>query len=111
MVRNVSSAVAPQPVVKKESPEDSSMKKGLFQADNTVPPKTESIVELFKLKGRTAVVSGSDRGIGLRVAQAFAEAGANVAIWYHSNKDALKRADEIESKYGVKCMGNLLKHR
>lgn len=86
-----------------EAPEDSAMKDGLFQENNTTPPKTESIVELFKLTNRTAIVSGSDRGIGLRVAQAFAEAGANVAIWYHSNKDALKRAKEIQETYGVKC--------
>ena len=79
------------------------MKNGLFQENNTEPPQEESIIQLFKLTHRTAIVSGSDRGIGLRVAQAFAEAGANVAIWYHSNKDALKRAEEIEEKYGVKC--------
>lgn len=108
MVRKLPTIAVPQAqpepeATKDEAPEDSAMKKGLFQENNTVPPKTESIVELFKLTNRTAVVSGSDRGIGLRVAQAFAEAGANVAIWYHSNKDALKRAVEIEEKYGVKC--------
>lgn len=111
MVRRLPAAVVPQPVMKDESPEDSSMKKGLFQEDNTVPPKEDQVLPLFKLTNRTAVVSGSDRGIGLRVAQAFAEAGANVAIWYHSNKDALKRAEEIQCRYGVKCTTNLLKAR
>ena len=33
----------------------------------------------------------------------MAESGANVAIWYHGNKDALDRASEIEKEYGVKC--------
>jgi len=103
MTRNKPVATVPQVSRKDEAPEDSAMKNGLFQENNTKPPKTESVIELFKLKGRTAVVSGSDRGIGLRVAQAFAEVGADVAIWYHSNKDALKRAEEIEENYGVKC--------
>ena len=89
---------------KKEAPEDSSMKKGLFQEDNTVPPKEERVLPLFSLKGKTAIVSGSGAGIGLAVVKAFAEAGANVAIWYHSNKNALDRAAEIEETYGVKCM-------
>ena len=89
---------------KKEAPEDSSMKKGLFQEDNTVPPKEDRVLPLFSLKGRTAIVSGSGAGIGLAVVKAFAEAGADVAIWYHSNKDALDRADEVEKTYGVKCM-------
>ncbi len=90
MVRNATGAVAPQPsAAKEQAPEDSSMKKGLFREDNTIPPKTTRVGELFSLRKKTAVVSGSDRGIGLEVAKAFAEAGANVAIWYHSNKDAL----------------------
>ena len=80
------------------------MKKGLFQEDNTVPPKEERVLPLFSLEGRTAIVSGSGAGIGLAVVKAFAEAGADVAIWYHSNKDALDRADEVEKTYGVKCM-------
>lgn len=47
--------------------------------------------------------TGAGAGIGLAVAQALAESGANVAIWYHGNKKALDRAKEIEEAYGVKC--------
>lgn len=86
-----------------QAPEDSSMKKGLFQEGNTEAPSETSILPLFSLKHKTAVVSGSDRGIGLAVAQALAEAGANVAIWYHSNEKAHDRAKEIRETYGVKC--------
>ncbi|OTB07705.1 hypothetical protein M426DRAFT_317610 [Hypoxylon sp. CI-4A] len=58
---------------------------------------------LFSLQGRTAIVSGAGAGIGLEIAHAFAEAGANVAIWYNSNRKALKEAAAIEALYGVKC--------
>lgn len=88
---------------KHQAPEDSSMKNGQFREYNTEAPEQTSVLPLFSLKNKTAIVSGSDRGIGLNVAQALAEAGANVAIWYHSNTKAHERAKEIEEKYGVKC--------
>jgi len=62
-----------------------------------------SLLDRFSLKGKTAVVTGAGGGIGLSVAQAFAELGANVAIWYNSNESAHDRAREISEKYGVKC--------
>ena len=76
---------------------------GNFKHYNTVPPTSKLALPLFSLKGKTAIISGAGAGIGLAVARAFAEAGANVAIWYNSNKDALKRAAEIEEDFGVKC--------
>ncbi len=77
---------------------------GVFNHNNSVAPKTERILPLFSLKGKTAIVSGAGAGIGLAVAQGFAEAGANVAIWYNSNKKAIERAADIEKEYGVKCL-------
>lgn len=76
---------------------------GNFSHDNTVAPKENRVFPLFSLKGRTAIVSGAGAGIGLAVAQGLAEAGANVAIWYNSNKKALQRAEDIANQYGVKC--------
>jgi len=38
------------------------------------------ILEKFALKGKTALVTGSSRGLGAGIAMALAEAGANVAI-------------------------------
>jgi sorbose reductase len=62
-----------------------------------------SLLDHFSLKSKTAVVTGAGGGIGLSVAQAFAELGANVAIWYNSNESAHDRAGETSEKYGVKC--------
>ena len=102
MVRKPGTVPVVEPMMN-QSPEDSSMKKGVFREDNTVPPSEERVLPLFNLAHKTAIVSGAGAGIGLAVAQGFAEAGANVAIWYHSNKNALDRAAEIEKTYGVKC--------
>jgi len=79
------------------------MKGGNFTHENTTAPKETKIMPLFSLKGRTAIVSGAGAGIGLAVARGLAEAGANVAIWYNSNKKAITRAEEIEKDFGVKC--------
>ena len=84
---------------------------GNFNHYNTVAPKEEKVFPLFNNTGKTAIVSGAGAGIGLVVAQALAESGANVAIWYHGNKKALDRAKDIENEYGVKCMKELWRYR
>jgi len=82
---------------------EGAMSGGNFVHNNTTPPKSTRVLPLFSLKGRTAIVSGAGAGIGLAVAHALAEAGANVAIWYNSNKKAIVEAQKIEKEYGVKC--------
>ncbi|KAK3939548.1 hypothetical protein QBC46DRAFT_409073 [Diplogelasinospora grovesii] len=79
------------------------MKDGKFPHGSTVPPQTDRVMPLFSLKGKTAIVTGAAAGIGYAVAQGLAEAGANVAIWYNSNKIALDKAAELEKTFGVKC--------
>lgn len=76
-------------------------KQGLFVHDNTVAPEHPSLMSMFSLKGKTAIVSGAGAGIGLSVAQGLAEAGANIAMWYNSNPKCEERAAEIAQKYGV----------
>ncbi|KAE8348585.1 hypothetical protein BDV28DRAFT_152690 [Aspergillus coremiiformis] len=76
---------------------------GLFRHNNTTAPEQNSVLALFSLKGKTAVVTGAASGIGLSVAHGLAEAGANVIIWYNRNNKALAEAANIEAKYGVKC--------
>ena len=80
------------------------MKGGDFVLNNTIAPKPGHILPLFSLKGRTAIVTGAAAGIGISVAEALAEAGANVALWYNSNPKALEEAERIEREYKVQCM-------
>jgi 2-dehydro-3-deoxy-L-rhamnonate dehydrogenase (NAD+) len=47
------------------------------------------------LAGRRAIVTGGARGIGLAVAQRFAESGARVVIWDRDETTATAEADRI----------------
>jgi len=58
---------------------------------------------LFDLKGRTAVVTGGGRGIGAQMAQALAEAGANVVVCSR-NIEACKQVAEELGKMDVETM-------
>ncbi|MFD1709205.1 SDR family oxidoreductase [Ottowia sp. GY511] len=51
---------------------------------------TRTVQQLFDLKGKTALVTGGSRGLGLQMAQALGEAGARVMI-------SARKADELES--------------
>lgn len=72
-------------------------------ATQYVPRDGDPVLPLFSLKGKTAIVSGAAAGIGLAVADAFAESGANVAIWYNGNTKAIERAQAMAEKWGVTC--------
>lgn len=54
------------------------------------------------LKGRVAVVTGATRGIGRAIAEAYAEAGANVAL-IGTNAEKLAQATEKVRSYGVEA--------
>ena len=60
-------------------------------------------VDLFRLTGKKAVVTGGNRGIGRHVAVALADAGADIAIISSQKEHAEEAKKEIESM-GVKAM-------
>lgn len=63
-----------------------------------------SILDRFSLKERSALVTGAGRGIGNALAQALAEAGADVACADIDGASAQKAADQL-SALGVRTLG------
>ncbi|KAJ5895031.1 short-chain dehydrogenase [Penicillium taxi] len=67
-----------------------------------VPDIPSNAVDQFKLNGKVVVVTGAADGIGLAVCEAMAEAGADVAFWYHSNDAAILKAKDLAALHNVK---------
>ncbi len=64
----------------------------------------KSILDLFKLNGQVALIIGGNRGLGLTMAKALAEAGANICIAARSEKENKEAEDAIHQSYGVECI-------
>jgi len=58
----------------------------------------------MRLKGKTALVTGSSRGVGRAVALAFGKEGANVVVNYSSNETAAKEVVEKIEAMGSKAI-------
>ena len=64
-------------------------------------PSITSMENAFSLKGRTAIITGGNRGIGKGVSLAMAQVGANIAIFCRDIDKAKETLDELE-QYGGK---------
>ncbi len=63
-----------------------------------------TVLELFDLHGKTALVTGGSSGIGRWVALAYLEAGAQVAIAARNSEALLRVADELAAAGGGKVV-------
>src|SRR6201996_3907796 len=65
---------------------------------------TRSYGEIIMFKGKVALVTGSTSGIGLAIARAFAQGGADICINGFGDAAAIeKERSGIESDFGVRC--------
>lgn len=61
----------------------------------------KKILDLFKLNGHVALVVGGNRGLGLSMAQALAEAGASISIAARDTNVNEAAAKQLQSDYRV----------
>lgn len=58
----------------------------------------------LELKGKTALITGANHGLGVAISKCLAAEGANIALNYVADKDiAIDFVNELESKYGIKA--------
>ena len=63
---------------------------------------TRTVQQLFDLSGKTALVTGGSRGLGLQLAHALGEAGAKVMISSRKASDLEEAAAELKAA-GIDC--------
>ncbi|CZR64597.1 probable L-xylulose reductase [Phialocephala subalpina] len=75
----------------------------LTQEWASAPKLSDSVMKMFDMTGKVAIVTGGSGGIGYEAARALAEAGANIALWYGKATNTDKLAATIERDFGVKA--------
>lgn len=60
----------------------------------------------FRLDGRTAIISGGSKGLGMAMAAGLASAGARVMLVSRRGHEAIASAEEIASAYDVDAFGH-----
>lgn len=66
----------------------------------------KKILDLFKLDGHVALIVGGNRGLGLTMAKALAEAGASISIAARDKKVNETAVKEVQSEYKVDVISN-----
>ena len=67
-------------------------------------PASKPVLDLFRLEGRRALITGGGKGLGQVMATALAQAGAEVAVASRTLKDCQGVAAEISKQTGRKCL-------
>jgi len=62
-------------------------------------------LDIFRLDGKTAWITGGAKGLGFQFAHALASVGANVVINSRHGREARSAAKQIAHKHGVKALG------
>src|SRR5438105_13688250 len=62
-------------------------------------------VDLFKLPGKVAWITGGSKGLGFQMANALASMGANIVITSRHADESLAAAKMISEKHRVRAVG------
>lgn len=61
-------------------------------------------IKQFDLSGRTAVITGGSKGLGLAMAAGLASAGADVMLVNRNTEEGIKSAQILSADYGIKAI-------
>ncbi len=64
-----------------------------------------AVLDRFRMDGRVALITGGNRGLGKAMAEALAEAGANVIVTSRSADEAVAVAGQLAAQFGRTCRG------
>jgi len=67
--------------------------------NNTLPG-----IKLFDLTGRTAIITGGSKGLGLAMAAGLASAGANILLVNRNSGEGEAAAEDLSRTYGIKAL-------
>jgi NAD(P)-dependent dehydrogenase (short-subunit alcohol dehydrogenase family) len=71
---------------------------------NPPPSPPGNVLDLFRLTGRRALVTGGSKGLGKVIATALAQAGADVAVVSRTQRDCAAAAEEISRTTGRRAV-------
>src|SRR5690242_3476889 len=76
---------------------------GSVRRTRDTPPNRSGIVmsvkQLFDLSGKTALVTGGSRGLGLQMAEALAEMGARLALVARKGDEVEQAAAQLRARF------------
>jgi NAD(P)-dependent dehydrogenase (short-subunit alcohol dehydrogenase family) len=64
-----------------------------------------TVLDLFDLTGKTAIVTGGATGIGRQMAGALADLGASLVLCGRNEERCADVAEELSAAYGGRCLG------
>jgi len=92
-------------ITKQRTPKKQNKQPGIEAKMNPAPEYIKDDYKASgKLKGKTALITGGDSGIGRAVSVHFAEEGADVAIVYLNEDDDAKETRNLVEAAGRKCV-------
>ncbi|QCJ42873.1 SDR family oxidoreductase [Bacillus sp. S3] len=91
----------PSKIPAQEQKKQPGIQKDMTPVPETMNPKYKGS---DKLKGKNAIITGGDSGIGRAVSIAFAKEGANVVIMYLSENHDAEETKQLVEEQGVRCL-------
>ncbi len=61
-------------------------------------------INLFDLTGRSAIITGGSKGLGLAMAAALASAGAEILLINRNKEEGVRAASELSNQYPIKAL-------